>query len=305
MVNQKIMYAYIKSLFVNAKPNNIINYINSTRLVYEESKKNNYKLIDNIIALKFYSTFESKCIIYLIYVLLEIKLECKCNFFCTCKLNEYDFQKEYPEFDYLMEDTIEYNKLKLFAFITKILINYIPAKNNKGLLLVLITLISEGPNTNYITGSGQTVITSRRVYIYEKEGFNEVDSKLFNNIFKNSPVINDISIINNINFITYKNKKMSYKIKSVNNISDCNQKIYNFNRKKKSYKKSRKVKLTNSTNSTSKKLDQKTDPIIESSSFFEEKQIEFTDQIVEPTIEKIDDNVDNLFLGDWILDLEY
>ena len=46
----------------------------------------------------------------------------------------------------------------------------ITPKNHKNHLLDIATRISEGKNMKYITGSGQTLATTRRVMIYEREG---------------------------------------------------------------------------------------------------------------------------------------
>eukprot|EP01035_Chromulina_nebulosa_P017498 gene17498-23054_t len=52
----------------------------------------------------------------------------------------------------------------------KVAIQVIPASGNKGYLLDMVTRIVEGHRKKYITGSGATSDTLRRVKIYETEG---------------------------------------------------------------------------------------------------------------------------------------
>ena len=50
------------------------------------------------------------------------------------------------------------------------LFQVLPPKSKKAHLLDLVTRIVEGNNVKYITGSGETQATRRRVAIYELEG---------------------------------------------------------------------------------------------------------------------------------------
>lgn len=59
----------------------------------------------------------------------------------------------------LMEEANWMNKLFLI----------LPAKKNKGITLAVITKFIEGIEKRYVTGSGQTAATQRRVDVYERE----------------------------------------------------------------------------------------------------------------------------------------
>ena len=50
------------------------------------------------------------------------------------------------------------------------ILDYIPAKKNKGLIIRIVPKYVEGIQTRYVTGSGQTHATNDRVHIYEVEG---------------------------------------------------------------------------------------------------------------------------------------
>lgn len=81
----------------------------------------------------------------------------------TAKLLEH-----YPTF----HDVSEAEKRLLLTFrnVMKIALMIIPAKNHKNHLIDITARIAEGKNQKYITGSGQTSATARRVLIYETEG---------------------------------------------------------------------------------------------------------------------------------------
>ena len=57
-----------------------------------------------------------------------------------------------------------------FRNMMKIAMQIIPANSHKGLLLDFVTRLVEGSEKKYITGSGATIETQRRVKIYENEG---------------------------------------------------------------------------------------------------------------------------------------
>lgn len=65
---------------------------------------------------------------------------------------------------------VEINRLYQFANWINVLFAMIPAKKNKGLAMHVIPKVVEGVRARYVTGSGQTVATADRVYIYEHEG---------------------------------------------------------------------------------------------------------------------------------------
>lgn len=64
----------------------------------------------------------------------------------------------------------EFTHLFLFRNVMAIAGFVITPNNNKGLLLDLITRIVEGHTKKYVTGTGATRETNRRVTIYQKEG---------------------------------------------------------------------------------------------------------------------------------------
>jgi hypothetical protein len=78
------------------------------------------------------------------------------------------FLVHYPTFRGL--DETELSTLLTYRNVMKVAQILIPPKNHKNHLLDLTTRIVEGKNQKYITGSGQTVATARRVLIYETEG---------------------------------------------------------------------------------------------------------------------------------------
>ena len=74
----------------------------------------------------------------------------------------------YPEFQEVEE--AELKTLLTFRNVMKIAQLVIAPKNHKTHLLDIATRLAEGKNKKYITGSGQTPGTTRRVLIYEREG---------------------------------------------------------------------------------------------------------------------------------------
>ena len=95
-------------------------------------------------------------------------------------LKEYTNVGEYLKYNieyFLMEhevfanhDPAEQMKLMGFANWMNVLLNFLPAKLNKGIILAAVTKCVEGYQANYITGKGQKPSVNDRVYIYEKEG---------------------------------------------------------------------------------------------------------------------------------------
>lgn len=77
--------------------------------------------------------------------------------------------KHYPE----LQEVDDPNELKVlleFRNMMKVAQEVIPAKQHKNHLIDIVTRICEGRDYKYITGSGATVHTRRRVLIYEREG---------------------------------------------------------------------------------------------------------------------------------------
>ena len=80
------------------------------------------------------------------------------------------FLEQYPEFandEHINQEEI--GKLLVFRNVMCIALQCIPFKKNKNRLLEICTHIAEGNTAKYITGSGQTAATARRVIIYEQE----------------------------------------------------------------------------------------------------------------------------------------
>ena len=73
-----------------------------------------------------------------------------------------------PRFDSYSEE--ESHRLFEIANWMNLFFTYVPAKKNKGLIIQVIPKVVEGWNAKYITGSGQTIATKDRVFIYESEG---------------------------------------------------------------------------------------------------------------------------------------
>jgi hypothetical protein len=74
----------------------------------------------------------------------------------------------YPPFTKVEE--VEQVTLLKYRNMMSIAILVLPPKSKKAHLLDLVTRIVEGNEVRYITGSGETAATRRRVAIYEKEG---------------------------------------------------------------------------------------------------------------------------------------
>ena len=71
----------------------------------------------------------------------------------------------YPSFEGI--DEMELHVLARFRAFMVAALQLIKAKNNKTQLIAIASMLSEG--RLYITGSGQTAATSRRVLIYDVE----------------------------------------------------------------------------------------------------------------------------------------
>lgn len=90
-------------------------------------------------------------------------------------------EKVQPKYDDLTKFCNKYERFREYSkssqellmttanWIAKIL-QYIPAKKNKGLIICVVPKYVEGLQTRYVTGSGQTHATNDRVHIYEIEG---------------------------------------------------------------------------------------------------------------------------------------
>lgn len=66
-------------------------------------------------------------------------------------------------------DAYEARKLVVFANLMKVALLFFPnPKGKKAHLLDLVTRVAENKEKKYVTGSGQTINTSRRVILYEK-----------------------------------------------------------------------------------------------------------------------------------------
>jgi hypothetical protein len=79
-----------------------------------------------------------------------------------------DLLNHYPEFQDV--DECELNILLTFRNVMRVAQELIAPRFHKKHLLQIVTRIAEGRNQKYITGSGQTAATNRRVLIYEREG---------------------------------------------------------------------------------------------------------------------------------------
>jgi hypothetical protein len=77
---------------------------------------------------------------------------------------------KYPEFVSPSVDDKEAHSLVKFRNFMYVAVQLIQPQNHKNHLLDLVTRLSEGRGVKYITGSGETMATSRRVKIYRKEG---------------------------------------------------------------------------------------------------------------------------------------
>lgn len=98
----------------------------------------------------------------------------------TLKENHYDYissfmftdlelmLESYPEFETLTIE--EQDTLLAFRNYVRITLILATARGNKNHILDLVTRLVEGRDRKYITGSGQSLETSRRVLIYEREG---------------------------------------------------------------------------------------------------------------------------------------
>lgn len=75
----------------------------------------------------------------------------------------------YPEFQDVSDPT-ELKYLLEIRNLMKVCMLLIPARTNKCYLLDIVVRIVEKARGKYITGTGQTAATSRRVLIYEREG---------------------------------------------------------------------------------------------------------------------------------------
>lgn len=79
-----------------------------------------------------------------------------------------EFLRVYEHFS--DHNAVEQETLMRTANWVNIILKYIPAKKNKGLIICIVPKYIEGLQTRYVTGSGQTHATNDRVHIYEVEG---------------------------------------------------------------------------------------------------------------------------------------
>ena len=83
-------------------------------------------------------------------------------------ISTYSFLEQYPEF--IDRDPIEIGKLKICANWFDLVLFTVKPQNNKSFLLQVVPCISEGHQSRYITGSGESKKTSDRVNIFRTEG---------------------------------------------------------------------------------------------------------------------------------------
>lgn len=77
-------------------------------------------------------------------------------------LNKYErFREQSPSNQSVLMTTANW---------VSVILKFIPAKKNKGLIICIVPKYVEGLQTRYVTGSGQTSATNDRVHIYEVEG---------------------------------------------------------------------------------------------------------------------------------------
>lgn len=80
-----------------------------------------------------------------------------------------DLKSEYEPVFSTGVDDIEFEMLWQFANWMNVLALFFTPKKNKGIYLEVLTKITEGTHLTYVTGSGQTKATARRVFLYESE----------------------------------------------------------------------------------------------------------------------------------------
>jgi hypothetical protein len=80
--------------------------------------------------------------------------------------SEQELLSRYPSFAGCAEASV----LLVYSNLMVAALKVVEAKNNKGFLIEVCAKLSEGPKAKYVTGSGQSNATTRRVRIYEREG---------------------------------------------------------------------------------------------------------------------------------------
>jgi hypothetical protein len=141
------------------------------------------------------------------YIIMKIyNFNCKTNHDDIIDANK--LLENYEEFINLPEQEI--NNLLKFRNIIKIIINLFETKMIKQICMDIASIL-EGTGKKYVCGSGETILTKRRVLIFRKEA-NVYPQKRFNKFYKRKN--NSLFNLNNKNYSKKKyNKKI---IKSTN-----------------------------------------------------------------------------------------
>ena len=115
----------------------------------------------------------------------DLRMFTEATFLLLCSINNVHEDDQYPDlqtfFENYGEDFFrdlngnimnddEMKKLLKYRNYMAIAVKYINPVQNKDYLLNLITKLAEGCNTHYISGSGASLATNRRIDIYRKEG---------------------------------------------------------------------------------------------------------------------------------------
>jgi hypothetical protein len=79
------------------------------------------------------------------------------------------FLTKYPEFNDVVVDSCERNVLMKYRNMMKVVLRFQPPRNHKAHIMDLVTRLTEGLSTQYVTGSGEKPATRRRVLIFERE----------------------------------------------------------------------------------------------------------------------------------------
>ena len=124
------------------------------------------------------------------------------------------FLENYSDFINLHEEEINY--LLIFRNVVKIIINMFESKMIKQICMDIASIL-EGSGKKYICGSGETLQTKRRIYIFRKEG-NIYPQKKSGNYKRSRSLSQSISDIN-IKILSKKKKIYKYNIFK-NNLTD-------------------------------------------------------------------------------------
>ncbi len=182
--------------------------------------------------------------------------------------------ENYPEFTSC--DDKEKSTLLKFRNIMAVAIQVLPPKSKKAHLLDLVTRIVEGSQVRYITGSGETLATRRRVLIYEREGNivprkrpnrkpigSNTNSPIFNinpleSIITNEIIKYPMDLKNNFNYLnSLNNMNAINSFNAINNIKSTNAKgINNIINNSPSLEKKHKLDESMETTKKTKYIDQ-------------------------------------------------